>query len=331
MQKPTVTIVIPLHNKGSYINETISSVRAQTVHDWEIIVVENHSSDSGPEQVKDLAKVDSRVNFLQASASIRGPGAARNLGLSLAQGQWVLFLDADDLITTNHLESMLMVGGETGADVVASDWIEVVDGHWKWDSQGITNDPTVYGISLHHASGSLDPPPRISVQDSSIAYAPWAVHCGLIRRAALKAPRYWVESLDKNPSEDTAFWFRTLLDRKVAYTRLATAIYRIETPNFRNTHRDLIRWADAMAAIHSVNVDFLHKYDREINSCHAECLMQVWSKIGFECWRQGFKDLSSTAYCRAENWKRFAGWDSRAKIMRRLLGCRIVDRIIHAL
>jgi glycosyltransferase involved in cell wall biosynthesis len=328
---PTVSIITPLHNKGPFVAETLASVQAQTMLKWEMIVVENHSSDDGPEQVERLAAVDQRIRLVRAPETVRGPGDARNLGLSLARGDWVLFLDADDLIASNHLESLLEVGRATGAPAVASDWLEFVNGSWEWGGQGILNDSATHVLPRHHAAGSLVPVPRISVQDSSIAYAPWAVHCGLVRRDALEPPRRWVETLDRYPSEDTVFWFRVLMGRKTAYTRLATAIYRTETPNYRNTHGDLERWAEAMVAIHAENVRYLQVDGHSVNSDQAECLMRVWSKIGADCREQGLCDLSSEAYRRAEQWIRLAGWNSPALFIRKLLGCQIVDQMRTAL
>lgn len=88
---PRISIITPLHNKGPFVAETLASVQAQTFADWEMIVVENHSSDNGPAQVEHAASQDDRILLLRASDSVRGPCAARNLGLCEARGEWVLF------------------------------------------------------------------------------------------------------------------------------------------------------------------------------------------------------------------------------------------------
>lgn len=89
---PTVSVVIPLYNKGKYIERALSSVLAQTFPPLEIIVVDDGSTDDGPEKV---------INFNNPKITLirqenKGPGAARNAGLARVQGKYVSFLDADD-------------------------------------------------------------------------------------------------------------------------------------------------------------------------------------------------------------------------------------------
>lgn len=84
---PQVSVIIPLYNKATYITDTIKSVTNQYFHDWEILVVDNASTDGGWEKVQQIQ--DSRIYFLQSPK--QGPGAARNYGLTYAQGEWIQF------------------------------------------------------------------------------------------------------------------------------------------------------------------------------------------------------------------------------------------------
>lgn len=89
---PQVSIIIPLYNKGPYLRRTLDSVFAQTFEDYEVIVVDDGSTDDGPEQV--TTYTDPRLHLIrQANA---GPGAARNRGVNEARGKYTAFLDADD-------------------------------------------------------------------------------------------------------------------------------------------------------------------------------------------------------------------------------------------
>lgn len=99
ISKPTVSVVIPLYNKEKYIERALSSVLSQTYPPSEIIVVDDGSTDEGPERV--LKFNDSRITLIRQEN--KGPGAARNAGLALARGKYIAFLDADDEWLPNFL------------------------------------------------------------------------------------------------------------------------------------------------------------------------------------------------------------------------------------
>lgn len=94
-----ITVVIPLYNKEATIKRTIESVLAQSVRDWELIVVDDGSSDAGPEYVRRFG--DTRIRLVTQPNS--GASAARNKGVELATNDMVAFLDADDYWAEDHL------------------------------------------------------------------------------------------------------------------------------------------------------------------------------------------------------------------------------------
>jgi glycosyltransferase involved in cell wall biosynthesis len=100
---PTVSVVIPLYNKGKYIGRALSSVLAQTVRPIEIIVVDDGSTDDGPERVRRCK--DPRIVLLRQEN--KGPGAARNTGLAKARCRYISFLDADDEWYPSFLDAAL--------------------------------------------------------------------------------------------------------------------------------------------------------------------------------------------------------------------------------
>lgn len=101
---PAVSVVIPLYNKGPYIARTLNSVLSQTVQDFEVIVVEDGSTDEGPEIVK--AFDDPRILLIQKKERC-GVSDARNRGIRAARAEMVAFLDADDLWLPRFLETIL--------------------------------------------------------------------------------------------------------------------------------------------------------------------------------------------------------------------------------
>lgn len=118
---PTVSVIVPVYNAGSWLVPAIQSVMAQDSPGCkvELIVVDNGSDDGSLEDIKTLEILD-RPGIRAMSASRRGAGAARNVGLEAAKGHFVMFLDADDLLTTNAVALLHAAMLRSEADVVAS-------------------------------------------------------------------------------------------------------------------------------------------------------------------------------------------------------------------
>jgi glycosyltransferase involved in cell wall biosynthesis len=93
---PLVSIVTPVYNAARWLPETLDTVRAQTLTDWEHILVDDGSTDNSLEIIEAAAAEDPRFRVLQ-SAGREGPSAARNMALDAARGRFIAFLDADDL------------------------------------------------------------------------------------------------------------------------------------------------------------------------------------------------------------------------------------------
>ena len=104
-EAPVISIIIPLYNAGRWILETLQSVRAQGFSRWEIIVVDDGSADDGPALVQAEAAREGRIHFFQQANA--GPAVARHFGAQKARGDWLMFLDADDLLPPDRLEKDL--------------------------------------------------------------------------------------------------------------------------------------------------------------------------------------------------------------------------------
>lgn len=96
---PAFSVVIPAYNVACYIGETIQSVLQQSVQDWELIVVDDGSTDDTAERVKAVG--DARIRLIRQENS--GVSVARNTGIAAARGRYVALLDADDLWAPSHL------------------------------------------------------------------------------------------------------------------------------------------------------------------------------------------------------------------------------------
>ena len=101
-----VSIITPSYNSSKFIEETIQSVLSQTYIYWEMIIVDDDSTDDTELIVKKYIDIDNRIKFYKNKKNF-GPGITRNKAISLAEGEFVCFLDSDDLWKKNKLENQL--------------------------------------------------------------------------------------------------------------------------------------------------------------------------------------------------------------------------------
>ena len=117
--KPSISIVIPVFNTGHLFKETIDSVLNQIFTDFEIIIVNDGSTDDTPEILNSLKNLDPRISIFHQSNGRQGK--ARNNGIFHAQGEWIAFLDADDLWPENKLSLQFSKTMEANVDLSFTD------------------------------------------------------------------------------------------------------------------------------------------------------------------------------------------------------------------
>ena len=197
------SIVIPLHNREAFITRTVESVFRQTIGDFELVVVDDGSTDGGPGC---LASIDDpRLRIVrQANA---GPGAARSRGMAESRGEWIAFLDADDLWFPGHLAELdAMAGRFPMAGLLTTSY-----------RQGSEPDPS-------------PPPPDAAGEVREIDYFREAARdIGVVWTSAT-AVRREVAGLigDFDPShagEDLDYWARVALVAPVIKSSRVTAYY----------------------------------------------------------------------------------------------------------
>jgi glycosyltransferase involved in cell wall biosynthesis len=127
--EPLVSIITPMYNNESVIEETISSVIKQTFSNWELVLVDDASSDNTIALIKKQYQKDARIKFFEHLKN-KGAAEARNLGTKMAKGKFIAFLDADDLWKEEKLELQLKVFNDTDVDVCFGSY-ELIDGNSK--------------------------------------------------------------------------------------------------------------------------------------------------------------------------------------------------------
>lgn len=111
---PLVSVIMPAYNAAPFIEEAIYSVIGQTVTDWELFVIDDGSSDESFQIAQKLASDDSRIHVLQ-NAENMGVAKTRNRGIELAKGEYIAFLDSDDIWHPEKIERQLIKMRASGA------------------------------------------------------------------------------------------------------------------------------------------------------------------------------------------------------------------------
>lgn len=110
MSTPLISVLIPCHNYGRFVGEAIDSIRQQTYANWQVLVIDDGSSDDTQAVVAPYCLADARIKYYYQEQ--QGVSAARNLGFVLATGEYVQLLDADDVLSTHKFERQLAVFSE---------------------------------------------------------------------------------------------------------------------------------------------------------------------------------------------------------------------------
>jgi glycosyltransferase involved in cell wall biosynthesis len=104
MNQPFFSVIIPVYNRSVFIKPAIESVVAQNISDWELIIVDDASTDDTVEVVKQYCSADHRIQLIRQPFN-QERGAARNKGIENSKGKYICFLDSDDAFCPNHLQT----------------------------------------------------------------------------------------------------------------------------------------------------------------------------------------------------------------------------------
>lgn len=110
-----LTIIVPVYNTEGYLAECINSILEQTYNDWELILVDDGSTDDSGVICDDFAQRDSRIKVLHTENG--GASHARNAGIEHATGKWIAFVDSDDYVENNWLQNLSMTIQENKAEL----------------------------------------------------------------------------------------------------------------------------------------------------------------------------------------------------------------------
>ncbi|SMC26341.1 Glycosyltransferase involved in cell wall bisynthesis [Desulfacinum hydrothermale DSM 13146] len=198
---PRVSVIMPCYNAASYLRQALESVTGQTHGAVELIVVDDGSTDES----RDILAQYPRVKVLRQDR--QGPYPARNLGLKVATGEYVAFLDADDYWAPTFLEEMLAALQGTDAALAYCGW---------------------QNVGAVRSSGEPYVPPDYEKEGKVHAFlrsaSPWPIHAALIRKEALDAVGGFSTAL--RTCMDYDLWLRIGLSHPIVRVPRVLAYYR---------------------------------------------------------------------------------------------------------
>lgn len=200
---PQISVVIPLYNKRPYIRRAVDSVLAQSFRNFELIVVDDGSTDGSHEMLADIA--DPRLRLIRQDNA--GEGAARNCGIEEASANWIAFLDADDMWFPGHIDELAaLISFYPGSGLVATGNCEVADGAALGS---IPRQPS----NIRQIDYFIEAARRIGIINSS---------CAAVSRTAIRKCGGFGRF---RAGADLEFWARVALNYPVVLSDRITSIY----------------------------------------------------------------------------------------------------------
>lgn len=254
---PLVSIIIPAYNVAPYISETLESVFSQTFDNYEVIVVNDGSPDT--EQLERKIKPYwERIRYL--TQENQGASVARNTGLHAARGEFIAFLDADDLWLPNYLEEQMKFIGERGCDLACADARFFGDARTEGQTymDTLMRDAPPNGevtfLELVDAKISL-------ITSGIVARRDWIMNVGLFDQALRNA-------------QDFDLWLRLVLGgARLSYQRKVLLKYRCRpdglTGDVVNSHRRELRVFDKIEQSYDLSPALREAVSRVIKNRRA--------------------------------------------------------------
>lgn len=259
-----VSVIIPAFNAAPYIREALESIQAQTLVDWEIVVVDDGSTDATADRVRQAAVHDERITLLQQQNA--GEAAARGAGVKHATSDFLYFLDADDVALPDTLRRLVEVLHQHPGAVAA------YGGNLRCDATGTPLFPG--GRTL-----SALPRPQGRITEALLAQPLFTIGAVLVRRRALEEQDIQVNTVF---AEDWVMWIRLSLKGDIVRVPGKPLMkYRLHRGN--QTHRK-VDVAEHMKAIEMVyampQLVFVgpHKLARLRSQREAYCLFSLGCK-----------------------------------------------------
>lgn len=217
----TVSVIIPSYNCAKYVAEAIESVLNQTYDDFEIIVVDDGSTDNTKEILKEYIE-KKRIQYIYQEN--QGPGAARNSGIKASKGEYIAFLDADDAFKEDNLEKKIsMSSAFPQVNLIFSDYYYQLESFSKNPALEKENFLKKFSkVISKHPQGMLFTPNTFS----EIFEVPFFIWTGTVMVKRLMFEKVGLFRTDLAGHEDTDMWLRLAKEGGIGYVDLPLSYYK---------------------------------------------------------------------------------------------------------
>jgi len=145
-ETPLISVIVPVYNAEHFLKRCVDSIRSQTYKNFEIILIDDGSTDSSGMLCDNYQALDSRIRVIHKPNG--GLSSARNAGLDICSGEYIAFVDSDDYIDSKMYESMLSCLEEENVDICVCQWqYELSDGQQVVDISKV--NPNIFGKCIH--------------------------------------------------------------------------------------------------------------------------------------------------------------------------------------
>lgn len=248
-ERPLVSIVMPIYNVQKYLQDAIISIQAQSYEHWEVIAVDDASTDDSLALLQMLAKNDSRIKVIQLSMN-SGVSNARNIGIDKAKGKYVYFLDSDDAIRENALRQLVEIAEKDNLDAILFDSTVIVEDESlrEWGNRLAPRHKQVHETILNGMQMYKE---LSKTHDHSIQLGRCFWRLEIIRDKNIQFVK------DLHIMEDDLFYYEALLlMRRVKTINIAYHLYRIRNDSLSDKTKTNDRSRELQATI----VEYVERY-----------------------------------------------------------------------
>lgn len=214
MHNVKVSFIVPVYNSEDYVEQCINSIQAQTVYDWELLLINDGSVDKSEEICRKYEAEDQRIHYVYKENG--GVSSARNLGLSKACGEYVCFVDSDDYIDSNYIE-LMNAGMEENTCMVA----------YGLKKFGVGKQAVVVSHRLPKGRYDINDIKALAIDDGTMSGFTFHSSCSILFKRKLIAENGLAFNENLKYSEDGMFVAEYLLNCEQGniYVDFGTALY----------------------------------------------------------------------------------------------------------